>query len=44
MYKENIGTYMTQMKGIREGALAAFNRMLQEKGIGTVITGKEGGN
>jgi len=44
MYKENIGTYMTQMKGIREGSLAAFNRMLQEKGIGTVITGKEGGN
>jgi photosystem II stability/assembly factor-like uncharacterized protein len=44
MYKENIGTYMTQMKGIREGDLAAFNRMLQEKGIGTVITGKEGGN
>ncbi len=44
MYKENLGTYMQQMTRIREGDLAAFNRMLREKGIGTVITGREGGN
>ncbi|MEC8944450.1 MAG: hypothetical protein VX398_06210, partial [Acidobacteriota bacterium] len=44
MYKENIGTHMAQMKEIREGDLEAFNRMLQEKGIGTVVTGTEGRN
>jgi len=42
MYKENLGTYMAQTREIREGDLAAFNRMLREKGIGTVITGTEG--
>ena len=42
MYQENLGTYMAQMTGVREGDLASFNRMLQEKGIGTVITGTEG--
>ena len=35
---------MAQMKEIREGDLEAFNRMLQEKGIGTVVTGTEGRN
>jgi hypothetical protein len=44
MYKENIGTHMAQMNAVREGDLAAFNRMLQEKGIGTVVTGTEGRN
>ncbi len=44
MYKENLGTYMQQMTEIREGDLAAFNRLLQEKGIGAVITGTEGGS
>ena len=44
MYKENLGTYMQQMTKIREDDLAAFNRMLRDKGIGTVITGTEGGS
>jgi hypothetical protein len=39
MYKENLGTYQQQMTTIRETDLAAFNRMLREKGMGTVITG-----
>jgi len=43
MYKESLGTLLQQVTGIRETDLAAFNRMLRDKGIGTVITGKEGG-
>jgi len=43
-YKESLGTLLQQMTTIREGDLAAFNRMLQERGIGTVITGREGGS
>jgi photosystem II stability/assembly factor-like uncharacterized protein len=42
MYRENLGTYEEQLRGIRDGALAEFNRMLREKGIGVVITGREG--
>jgi len=41
-YRESLGTLMQQMSAIREGDLAAFNRMLRDKGIGTVITGREG--
>jgi hypothetical protein len=43
MYQESLGTLMQQMNEIREGELASFNRMLQDKGIGPVITGREGG-
>jgi hypothetical protein len=43
-YKESLGTLMQRMTEVREGDLAAFNRMLRDKGIGTVITGKEGGS
>jgi hypothetical protein len=43
MYKENLGTYQQQINAIRDTDLAAFNRMLRDKGIGTVISGKEAG-
>jgi len=43
MYKESLGTLVQQMAEIRESDLAAFNRMLRDKGIGTVVTSKEGG-
>ena len=41
MYRESLGTYLQQMAEIREGDIGAFNRMLQEKDIGTVVTGSE---
>ncbi len=44
MYKESLGTLVQRMGEIRETDLAAFNRMLRDKGVGTVITGKEGGS
>ncbi len=44
MYKESLGTLVQQMTEIRETDLAGFNRMLREKGIGSVITGEEGGS
>jgi hypothetical protein len=42
MYKESLGTLLQQMAEIRETDVEAFNRMLQGKGIGTVITGNSG--
>lgn len=42
-YKESLGTLLQEMTRVREGALAAFNRMLADKGIGTVITGADSG-
>jgi len=44
MYQESLGTLLQRMTEIRETDLAAFNRMLHDKGIGTVITGQEGGS
>lgn len=43
MYREKLGTYEAQLGEIRESDVAALNRMLQEKGLGPIITGKEGG-
>ncbi|MFQ5742372.1 MAG: WD40/YVTN/BNR-like repeat-containing protein [Acidobacteriota bacterium] len=39
MYGEMLGTYQQQMSEIRDTDVAAFNHMLREKGLGTVITG-----
>jgi hypothetical protein len=44
MYKESLGTLLQQMAEIRETDLGGFNRMLREKGVGSIITGKEGGS
>ncbi|NQW03462.1 MAG: sialidase [Acidobacteria bacterium] len=43
MYKESLGTHQQQMNVIRDTDLADFNKMLRDKGIGTVISGKPSG-
>jgi photosystem II stability/assembly factor-like uncharacterized protein len=43
MYKESLGTHQQQMNTIINNDLGAFNRMLRDKGIGTIISGRESG-
>jgi len=43
MYRETLGTHEQRLAEIRTTSLAALNRLLQQKGLGVVITGKEEG-
>jgi hypothetical protein len=42
MYRENLGTYEAQMSQIRDVDIAALNQLLIDKGLGPIITGREG--